>query len=168
MLFGTNELVDDFLQDFTEGETLYEGWATEFCHAATGQKWLRYFVETGEPFSYHLLLLTPQPDTAALIDRAFASPYPDEVAAAASRLLIEEQFDGIEFRQALTDRLETLEIDTLAEGEQQRVQTIILQTDLASRNNRRDIMGKHVLEIRKDAEFFRDIALRAGRILDRL
>ncbi len=166
-LFGTNKLINEFVERLTKVSSLDGGWSTEYVDRETGQHWLKYVVDD-RGFFENLMLISPKPTTDELIDIAFSSPNPDEVSAAATRLNFEEQVDKKEFRQKLMDRLNRLDISHLDKAERERLKTIIQASQLADRVNKRDIVGKHFSEIQKDAAFFNSTADKAQEILNNL
>ena len=166
-LFGTNTLINEFIQKLTKTDALDGGWATKYIDNSTGQYWIKYVVDDRNFFE-NLMLFSPPPTTEELIDIALSSQYIDEVSAAATRLYFEEQTDKREYRQKLIDRLTQLEIAYLDKSERERLRTIIHDSQLTDRINRRDIVSKHFSEIKKDAEFLNAIAEKAQEILNRL
>jgi hypothetical protein len=165
--FGTNSLINDFIQRLSKTETIDGGWATKYIDEATGQQWLKYVVDDRNFFE-NLMLISPAPTTDELIDTAFTSSYPDEVSAAATRLNLEEGSYKNEFRQKLIDRLRTIDISNLDKTEKERIKTIILASQLTDRVNKREVVGKHFSEIQSDADFFNATADTAQKILNSL
>ena len=163
-LFGTNTLIDDFLQRLTKIETVGGGWSTKYLDNETGRYWLKYTVDD-RGFFQNLMLISPPPTTDELIELAFTSEYPDEVSAAARRLCIEEQTDKKEFRQKLTDRLNEVNLSRLEQRGKERIKIIIQASEITDGVNKRDIVGKHFTEIQKDADFFKTVSDNARRIL---
>lgn len=166
-LFGTNKLIEDFIERLTKVHSLDGGWTTEYVDSETGQQWLKYVVDE-RGFFENLILISPKPTTDELIDIAFSSPYPDEVSAAATRLNIEEQADKKEFREKLLDRLKQLDILNLDKAGKDRIKTIIQASQLTDGVNKREILGKHFSDIQQDAAFFTTAADRAKEILNML
>lgn len=165
--FGTNLLVDNYTTQLTKTEDLDGGWSTKYFDDKTQQHWLKYVVDE-RGFSKNLMLVSPAPTTDELIDIALTSKYPDEISAAATRLYIEEQTEKKEYRQKLIDRLNNIDTSELDKNEKERIETIIDASELTIRTNKRDIVGKHFLEIQKDADFFVAIAIAAQKILSSL
>jgi hypothetical protein len=166
-LFGTNTLINEFIQKLTKTDTLDGGWATKYIDHSTGRYWIKYVVDDRNFFE-NLMMVSPPPTTEELIDIALSSQHIDEVSAAATRLYFEEQTDKREYRQKLINTLIQLNVAHLGKSERERLRTIIQASQLTDRVNKRDIVGKHFSEIQKDAEFFNAIADRAQEILNRL
>ena len=166
-LFGTNTLIADFIKNLTEVKTLDGGWSTQYIDEQTGYYWLKYLIDE-RSFSENLMQISPPMTTEHLIEIALTSRYADEVSAAASRLSIEEQFDGKEFRQLLIDRLNNFDISQMNKAEKDRIKTIIESSKLTDRVNKREIVGKRFSEIEQDAKFFNFIGDNADSILSQL
>ncbi|MEJ0101874.1 MAG: hypothetical protein WDO19_04605 [Bacteroidota bacterium] len=166
-LFGTNTLINEFIQKLTEVDTLDGGWATKYIDNSTGQYWIKYVVDDRN-FVENLMLVSPPPRTDELIDIALSSKHSDEVLAAAARLYFEEQTDKREFRKNLVDKLNQIDLEHFDQIEKERIKTIIKGSQLTDRVNKRDIVGKHFSEIQKDADFFNLTADRAQEILNML
>lgn len=163
-LFGTNSLIDNFIQTLTKTETLDGGWSTKYIDDTTGQQWLKYVVDD-RSFFVNLMLISPAPTTDELIDIAFTSKHSDEVSAAATRLNLEERYYKKEFRQKLIDRLIKIDFSKLYPVDKERIKTIILASQLTDRVNKREVVGKHFSEIQTDADFFKSTAETAQKIL---
>jgi hypothetical protein len=167
-LFGTNELVDEFVKSLTKIESLDGGWTVKYIDIKTGQNWLRYVVDLDRGYFYNLIATNPRPTTSELIDIAFGSPFDDEVAAASSRLYLDEEEFHEEFRQQLIERLSLLSTQIIKNEEYKRIKTIIEAAQLSDKVNKRNIIGKYLSEIQKDAEFFESCARAAENILNKL
>jgi hypothetical protein len=164
ILFGTNTLVDDFTKTLTQTETIDGGWATKYIDKSTGHQWLKYVVDE-RGFFVNLIFISPSPTTDQLIEIALNTKFIDEISAAATRLYIEEQSDKREYRQKLIDKLTVIDISKLDTTEKERIKTIIQAAHLTDRVNKREIVGKHVSEIKVDADFFNSVADTAESIL---
>lgn len=150
-----------------EKERIDEGWTIKYLDEASGQYWLLYHIEelgTMEEIAVHL----PIPTTEELISIAFDSPSLNEVAASAAYLRIRESWNKIEFRSSILDRLRKLEVDELDAKEKKRFETIIEKAELDDVMNRRNIVGKHISEINKDAAFFYSTGAFCQALLSRL
>ena len=166
-LFSAITEMESFIQTLTKIEDLDGGWSTKYRDDETGLYWLKYVVEDKACLE-DLMLISPPPTTDDLIEIAFTSNYPDEVLAAARRLSIEEQVDKKEYRQKLNNRLDQIKIALLDKSERERLRTIAQSAQLTDRVNKREVLGKQLLEIQKDAQFFEVIADRAQEIINRL
>jgi hypothetical protein len=164
-LFGTNTLINEFVQKLIKTDTLDGGWTTKYIDNSTGQYWIKYVVDDRNFFE-NLLLVSPPPTTDELIYIALSSQHSDEVSAAATRLYFEEQTDKREFRKKLINRLNEIDLEHLDQEEKERIKTIIKASQLTDRVNKREIVGKHFSEIQKDVNFFNSIADRAQEILN--
>jgi hypothetical protein len=166
-LFGESTLLKDFEERLTKVETIDGDWATIFLDKDTGQKWLKYITDDRN-FTYNLMLVSPMPTTDELMNIAFTSKYKDEVSAAATRLFLEERVDKKEYRQQLMDRIMERDMYTLNNEEKERIKAIIQSAQLTNNLNRRKIIGKHLTEIQKDADFFNSISEKAQMVLEML
>lgn len=163
-LYGTKALIQEFVLTLEKVKTIDGGWSTLYLDNRNGYYWLKYTLDD-RGFENHLMLVSPAPTTEELIDIAFSSIYTDEVVAAASRLILEERTEKKEFRQLLMNRMSQFDLGHLDISEKGRLKTIIQSSHLTSHLNRRDIMGKHYLEIERDAAIYSSIASRALKIL---
>lgn len=166
-LFGETTLIADFTKTLIKVETLEEGSSIKYLDKQTGNYWLKYVADDGSSLP-NLMLISPPLTADDLIEVAIISNFPDEVLAAATRLSLEEQYEEKEFREKLVTRLETVVKTALNKGEKKRLKTIIEASQLVSRINQREILGKHIFEIQRDAAFFSSIADRAQKILNQL
>ena len=164
--FGDNTLISDFVQKLNKVETLDGGWSTKYLENETGFYWLKYIADDRSS-SMNLMLISPPPTTDDIIDLVFISNYSDEVSAAANRLCIEEKVDKTDFRHKLISRID-IDLTKLDHEERDRIKNIIQSSQLTDKVNRRVIVGKHYIEIEKDAEYFSSIAKRAETILNSL
>jgi hypothetical protein len=164
-LYGTNKLVDDFTKSLIETETLDGGWTKIYTDEKTNEKWMRYVIDLERGYFWNLMLIAPKPNTEELINIALNSEFDDEIHASAARLMLNEKISQIDYRKKLIEKLEEFDIHRLYKSEKTRFRTIIESSELNSEWNRREILGKKMTEVNEDAEFFKDIANRANRIL---
>jgi|GEM_PF-1578799 len=140
-------------RNLLEKERLDEGWTIKYLDESNGQLWTLYHVEELGTFE-DILVVFPIPTTEELIAIAFNSDSLNEVAASAVLLRILESWKKIEFREAIVNRLKKLEVDELEANEKRRFEIIIEKAELTDVLNRREVLGKHINEINKDAAFF--------------
>ena len=164
-LYGTNKLVDDFTKSLIDTETLDGGWTKIYTDEKTNEKWMRYVIDPERGYFWNLMLIEPKPDTNELINITLKSEFDDEIHASAVRLMLDEKIFQIDYRKELIERLEEFDIHRLHKSEKTRFKTIIESAELNIAWNRREILGKKMTVINEDAEFFKDIADRANRIL---
>ena len=167
-LYGTNKLVDDFTQSLIEVEKLDGGWTTKYVNKEKNEMWLKYVIYPERGYFWNLMLIDPKPNTDELINIALESDFDDEIHASAVRLVLDEKVSKIDYRQKLIEKLEEFDFTNLNKTDRKRIKTIIQSAELNSEWNRREILGKHVTEINKDAEFFSDIANRSKWILKKI
>ena len=167
-LYGTNKLVDDFTKSLIEVEKLDGGWTKIYVDKKTGEKWMEYVIDPERGYFWNLMLIEPKPDTEELIKIALKSEFNDEVHASCVRLMLDEKEFKTPYRQKLTEKLEEFDLRKINRAEKKRIKTIIQSAELNSEWNRREIVGKHISEINKDAEFFSDIANRTKQILKKI
>ena len=114
------------------------------------------------------MLISPRPNTDELIDIALISNFDDEIHASSVRLFLEEQQNGLEYRQKLIDKISDLDLKNLNSKDKRRIETIIKSAQLNSEFNYRNILGKHVTEINTDWKFFEGISDKSKWILDEI
>lgn len=164
--FGTNKLVDDFIKNLTEIEKLDSGWTKIYIDQKTGEKWMKYVIDPDRGYFWNLMLINPRPNTDELIKIAMNSDFEDEIHASSVRLFLDEQQSGLEYRQNLIDKISGLVLKNLNSKEKKRIETIIQSAQLNSEFNYRNTLGKHVSEINKDWDFFKEIANKSKQILE--
>ena len=166
--FGTNKLADDFKKSLTEIEKLDGGWTKIYLDEKTGDKWIEYVIDPERGYFWNLMNISPKPDTDELIKIAFESEFEDEIHASSVRLFLDEQENGLEYRQKLIDKISEFDLNNLNSKDKNRIETIIQSAQLNSKFNYRQTLGKHVSEINKDWNFFKQIAEKSKRILEKI
>ncbi len=163
-LVGTNILVNDFLKNLEEVEVLDDDWSIKYVDKISGKEWLKYcFDDRG--FRFDLIQITPPLNTENLITIAVNSTYEDEAVAAANRLYFEEiNFKG-DYRTVLIDRIEKTATESLNDAEKVKIEKVIKASQLTDSTNRRDIIGKSYKEVYADADYYKNIADKANKIL---
>jgi hypothetical protein len=168
-LYANEKLILAFLKELNEVEIMDDGWAIKYIDPKAGQHWLKSQINSeyngGGDF---ILINLPEPLTEELIEIALSSKNEDEVVAASLRLRDNEEFKGNEFRKALIDKLNCIELDNLHSEEKQRLINIIKYSELDNEINRQEILNKGYKEILKDANFYKSVAEQAATILRRL
>ena len=107
----------------------------------------------------------PQPSVGELVDIVISTDDMFVVLAASQELAERESKNGEEFRGELIDKLESINLKSLGDFDRQRIKNIIYETELYFARNRREVLGKQVAEIKKDAAMYREIARKAVTIL---
>ena len=107
----------------------------------------------------------PQPSVGELVDIVISTDDMFVVLAASQELAERESNNGEEFRGELIDKLESFNLKSLGDFDRQRIKNIIYETELYFARNRREVLGKQVAEIKKDAAMYREIARKAVTIL---
>jgi hypothetical protein len=168
ILYGTNMLVDEFIQNLQQIEETENVWGTKYKNPLTGECWVKYVVDLERGYYYNLMKTEPTPTTEELIDIALNSEFEDEISAAARRLHLDEELLNIEFREKLLSKLGQLNYDNLTETDKRRIETIIKASELEDRVNHRGIVGKSFQKINEDYQFTLLMADKAEDILRRL
>ena len=166
--FGTNKLADDFKKILTEIEKLDGGWTKIYLDEKTGDKWIEYVIDPERGYFWNLMNISPKPNTDELIKIAFESEFEDEIHASSVRLFLNEQENGLEYRQKLIDKISEFDLNNLNSKDKKRIETIIQSAQLNSEFNYRQTLGKHVSEINKDWNFFKQIAEKSKWILEKI
>jgi hypothetical protein len=166
--FGLMGNASNFLKGLTLLDSSNHGWTEKYLDPKTGDHWLKYMIDRDNGRYFNLMLISPKPTTEEMIDISFLSPDHDEVEGAVHRLYIDEEDEKIDFRPAVIERLNKMDISHLDTEEKKRIRTIILNGHLTDRTNKREVIGKHFSEIQKDVEFFKEVADKAEQILKQL
>lgn len=128
-------------------------WSKVYLENNSNEKWLLFHPQPEiHGGGIKLLGKLPFPKTEILIDIALNSVYNDETIAACLVLLDNEELS--DFRLALIEGLEKI-----SNGERQKL--VIEYTELLSRFNRREIIGKSYIQVMEDARYFELIGRRA-------
>ena len=137
------------------------GWQCElYVDKATGQKWEKYLFELFDEDEDGIgLRKYPYPSTEEIIRIALTSQHFDEVDGA-SALLIDREYDKIEFREKL---LSEIEKDS-SKVDKERYEIIYNRAELYDITNKREILGKHYKEIEADAKHFTQVTERAEKL----
>jgi hypothetical protein len=164
-IIGDPELINEIMSSLSSSDTSDEK-SIKYIDKQTGETWMKYDVTSmyieGQMTN---LIKLPEPTSTELIDIVFSSEYNDEVIAASLRLRDNELCNGQEFREQLLNELVKINIGDLDEGQKTRIQTIIILSELAHGENRREIIGKTSKDIKADSDFFMNIAVKADEIL---
>jgi len=127
------------------------------------EKWEKYLLELGDDHKEGIgLRKYPYPSILEAIDIALTTNYDDEADGAAA-FLLEYEKDG-EFRELLIERLE----QSANEITLTRFEIIYHRAELYSKLNRRPTKGKHISQIKRDYEYFVDLANRANTLKKKL
>jgi hypothetical protein len=138
---------------------------TYFVNPITREPWILATYESEQLDCDIQVLMKGEMTSKELIDVALTSNDLKTVAAAAMTLKFKVEQDKSEFRHALIQELEKLDIAHLPEEERERIRIIIYESDISDGTNQRSIMNKHWTEIQKDADFYQIPANKAKEIL---
>lgn len=100
-----------------------------------------------------------------LIELAVTSSFVEEVIGASLELYDREAQNGDVFREELVHRLALLDFTKLTDFDKKRIEIIIYESSIYDPLNRREIIGKSMVEIEEDAFFYRRISGAAKTIL---
>jgi len=139
--------------------------STELIDPTTRLRWEKYPIGyTDEGDDEFGLRRLPYPLTEDLITIAVTSDEVDEIEGAAMLLKDQEWNHQIEFREALLNAIEL----HWKRMDSERLRIIEDCTELTSKGNRREIVGKSDAEIITDADYFRNLGQIAAELECRL
>lgn len=168
-LFGDAKLIEEQLNQMQLKEEAAGGWAAVYQHKGTGAFWMKCYVTTAtQGGGYLVLIRLPLPATTDLIEVALHTPHEDEAVAAILRLLDEEEIEKKDFRKQLVEKLEQLDLKNLTLGQKLRIQKIITLSALNDPANKREVLHKTARQVQQDADYFKEVANRAMRLLEQL
>lgn len=127
----------------------------------TGQKWELYEHDDYETYRKPYLKGLrpyPYPSLDAIIDTVCKSLYKDEIKGGC-RLLLENEWLGIEFREKLLDEIEKRDVS------KRTYKLIYKAAELDQKINRRDPINKRVEEVNADYSYYLGLADRALKLL---
>ena len=168
-LTSNPELIEKLTAGFIKTETDSNTWGTLYLCPKTNEKWQKIYVETEYHGGGHpVLLKLPDPRKLDLINIALNSEDLDKIASASALLMVNEKELKEEFREELIIAIEH-KIDKKDfqwnKLNSEKIKSIISETQLFDKTNRRQILGKKNIEIEKDFEFYKDISERAKKII---
>ena len=128
----------------------------------SGQIWELYtyddFEMYREPYPKGIRVY-PYPNPEQIIDVICEHKGIDEVKGAC-RLLLEQERVGIEFRELLINRIEALEV-----YKNHKIYKVIYnQAELYDSTNQRHVVGKRIVDIKSDHQYYTQLADRAKRL----
>jgi hypothetical protein len=165
-LYGDASLIEVLLPQFELMETAEGGYAAVYKDPLTNSFWLKYYATAAaQGGGYLTLMRLPAPGTEKLIDLAINTVFEDEAVAAVLRLLDEEAIEKKDFRLQLIGKLEQAVEEASIAAE--RVMKIIKFANLADPMNKREVVGKTAAQVQADSDYFKGIAERAKRLLER-
>ena len=138
---------------------------TEMYVDESGHYWLKYMVDRDTGRYFNVMLISPAPTTEQMIEIALTSDDNDEVEGASHRLLIEEEEEMKDFRPHLVGRLQAIDISGLSNTDKKRIRTIIFNTHLLEKENKREVVGKTLSQIQADSDYFTSVGEFAERLL---
>ena len=158
-LISDLNLIETLTSQFQLVSTDTDNWTKTYLEQSKNEKWLSYYVDGAlQGGGYKILGRLPLPTTDKLIELAIFSGNDDEVFAACRTLTDNEEIRKQDFRLALIERLENL-------NNKIRQRKIIELTGLASALNRQDILGKTAEQIKASANYYKQIADRANKLM---
>ncbi|WP_018479787.1 hypothetical protein [Pontibacter roseus] len=166
-LFGDADLIEILLKQMELKETAAGGFASVYQDTTNGSFWLKYYATAAtQGGGYLTLMRLPAPPTKELIELALTSVFEDEAVAAILRLLDEEAIEKKDFRQRLVERLEQAHEEATVEPE--RLVKVIKLAGLDDPMNRRELLHKSQGQIQQDADYYKRVADRAAKLLEKL
>lgn len=161
--------IDDKLISLTKVRTSDDGWSDYYLDETTNEEWQL----TRHHSEYHggglaILKRLPPPSIGELIEISLTSDDINDITGASIELYEREAYNDEEFREDLISQLLLFDTSTLSAFEKDRLKTIIYESELYDPKNRKEIVGKHWNEIKKDADFYRAISEKAKSILNKL
>ena len=166
LIIGSTNILDSYLDKFD----LQPGSEpASYKSKVDNSLWVK--VEVDSMYFGHktpILYKTPRPTVPTLINLTLKSPFDDEAYSAALLLKDGELNEQIDYRADLIAELQEIKIRKLTIDQKTRLQNIILFSELAHGENRRDIIGKKHEEIESDNEYFMKVAHEATNILERI
>ena len=163
------KLIEKLTSEFIKIKSNSNTWGTLYLCPKTNEKWQKIYVET----QYHggerpVLFKLPDPRKSDLINIVLNSDDLDEIASASALLAVNEKELKEEFREELINAIEN-KINQKSfkwnEPNFEKIKSIIIETQLHDKTNRRPILGKKNIEIEKDFKFYKDISERAKKII---
>lgn len=157
-LISDLKLIETLITQFELVHTDNDNWTSTFFDRTTNINWISYYVNTAlQGGGHNILGRLPLPSTYKLIDIAINSESEDKVFAACRTLTDNEELRKVEFRLELIDKLEVL-------LDKDRQKKIIELIGLSSPLNRQNIIGKTSGQIESDANYYKQIAVRADNL----
>ena len=159
-LFSDINLIKTFVSSLKLVGENNKNWTKEYFDLTTNQGWLSYYVNASQQGGgNNILALLPLPTTDGLVDIALNTKMNDEIVAACQTLTENEAVNNEEFRLILIDKLELI-------SDKERQRKIVELVNLSSTLNRRYILGKSIEEITSDANYYKQIAERAVKLMN--
>jgi hypothetical protein len=137
-----------------------DGWTTTFVDPVNGERWRRIYLGSehhggGVP----ILVKEPMPSVTELLEIATESSNPAEVAASAW-LLADMDHEG-----SYKERLVAIAEDAAHHDDQPRAALLVGWGSLNDATNLRPAQGKPAVDVIKDHEHFKSVAVRARKLL---
>jgi hypothetical protein len=166
---SNTKLIERLIKTFIKTDPNADTWGTIYLCPKTNEKWQKINVETEyHGGGYPILFKLPDPRKLDLINILINSDNIDEIATSSALLVINEKELKDEFREELITELE----NRINQNDfnwnkfnSQKMKTIIYETQLFDKTNRKPILGKKNSEIEKDHKFYLNISERAKKII---
>ncbi len=165
--YGIMGNASKFIADLKLVESSNYGWTEKYI-SKDGQQWVKFMVDRDNGRYYNLMHFSPRPTTDEMIEIALTSDDHDEVEGAAHRLLFEEEEEMKDFRPRLVERLQSIDLSGLSTTDKKRIRTIILNTHLTDKQNKREVVGKSVKEVQADSDYFTDVGYFAEKLINQI
>ena len=165
--YGLMGNASKFIKDLELIESSNHGWTEKYVDK-DGQQWLKYMVDRDTGHYYNVVHISPRPTTDEMIETALTSDDHDEVEGAAHRLLFEEEEEMKDFRPRLVERLMSIDISKLSTIDKKRIRTIILNTHLTDKQNKREVVSKSIIEVQTDSDYFTNVGQFAEKLLNQM
>jgi hypothetical protein len=165
--YGLMGSASKFIKDLELAESSNHGWTEKYIDK-DGQQWLKYMVDRDTGRYYNVVHISPRPTTDEMIETALTSGDHDEVEGAAHRLLFEEEEEMKDFRPRLVERLQNIDLSDLSNTDKKRIRTIILNTHLTDKQNKREVVGKSIMEVQTDSDYFTNVGQFAEKLLTKI
>ncbi len=141
-------------------------WTQHYKDVITAEEWVLCTPNPDAGLQAILLLKRlPLLSIEQVIQLALFSSDRNNIAGAIFDLLHRENTEGADFRMPLIESLRQFIQQPMRNSDKERVKLIIQQCKLLDGRNLREIVGKHVDEIEKDAAYFKQVAEEASAIL---
>jgi hypothetical protein len=155
-------LIKTVLQSFVPCEIQNDGIDGKLYVDLIGQTWELYeyddFETYREPYPKGIRHF-PYPSVLETIDIICSSQYRDEIKAAC-RLLLENEWQGIEFREELLNEIERRQIHV----NKKKYRLIFQAAELDNKTNKRNTLNKKLEQIEADYKYYSALAERALKL----
>jgi hypothetical protein len=157
-LFSNPIIVENIINCLIVESVDEQNWVKNYSGKFNNEKWLSYYVNSSQHGGgTKILIRLPKATTEELLNIVINSECENEVETGCLILVDNEEIRKTEFRLELIQKLEK-------KTDQKRLKTIIDKTNLTSKVNRREIIGKSLNQVSEDENYFKNISERAKKI----